>query len=256
MIGKFVRNVSLVVLAGLASLSISAAAQAGTVQLGNSGWSATWSSSQDAKLSLNVDFESADTVFIEKFLQVLPGDLDPGGFFNPAVVVFQQTASNAKPFIVINDEQVVNASGVAWNGFTMTILGGPGVSFDAGRTDISPPGAGFSIDPFTTYSFTNGDTLLNVSGATIPSGPAIPGPGDPNVWLPGARSGGLAIVASPLVGSVGLRSFSFKETPSTGAIAIPLPAAVWTGLSGLFALALLGSARHMSVRSIRMVGLK
>jgi len=238
MTGKSMRNVLLVVLVGVVGMSMSAGA--GTIQLGNSGWSASWASFRDDNLALNVDFESSDTVFIEKFVQFTPSDFnESGGFIDPVVIVFQQTSSNAKPFIVINDEQVINNSGVPWVGFIMTILGAPGVQFDAGKTDVNPPGSGFTIDPFTTHTFSNGNTRFEVGGGTIPSGPPIPGPGDSNVWFPGTESGGLAIQTSATEN--GLRGFSLKEQPNI----IPLPAAAWTGLSGLLGLAVMSAAKRI-----------
>jgi hypothetical protein len=211
---------------------------AGTIILGNSGWSATWSSSRDPVLSMNVDFETSDAIFVEKQLSVQPGDINPAGFFDPVVIIFQQISSNPKRYIVINDEQVVNLSGVDWTGFTMTLLGGA-AKFDPVLTGLNTPD-GFSIDPFTTGVFSAGDTVLQVSGGTVPSSPA-----PNNTWFPGAQSGALWVIGAPGVGADGLTAFSFKEQPE--GLVIPLPAAVLsglTGLSGLMALRRLAVRKH------------
>jgi hypothetical protein len=240
MTAKFMKKASLAVLVGAASLAVAGpSAEAGTVQLGNSGWSASWDASWDPYVGVNVDFQSSDTVFIEKFVNYTSAQLN-AGFINGVDIVFQQTSANAVQFIVLNDEQLVNNTGVSWIGFQMLVdpVFGGGVKFDTGKTDISPPGSGFSIDPFTQHTWSNGDATLDVSGGVIPSGPPVPGPGTSNVWFPGARSGGLAIIANP--SQVGTAAFRLKETPI-----IPLPMAAWSGLSGLAGLALLAAGKRI-----------
>ena len=111
----------------------------------------------------------------------------------------------------------------------MTILGGPGVAFDVIRTDIAPPGSGFSISPFRTHAYVNNDTDLYVSDGFIGSGS-----GSENIWYPGGQSGALVINGKPF--QEGLRSFSFKEQPQINVI--PLPPAALSGLSGLAAMSL------------------
>jgi len=239
MFSKWMKKASLIVLGGVAALATGATAQAGSLQLGNSGWTASWATFRDPYLALNVDFESTDSVYIEKKMNFQPSDVDASGLFiNPVVIVFQQTSANALPFIVINDEQLINNTGVTWNGFKFTILGGtPGATFDAGRTDVSPPGAGFSLDPFTNGTYSQGDTILTVGqGGNIPDG---------GVWFPGAQSGGLAISALPMSDLSG--AFTLKEQPLIGGVpnVIPLPAAAWSGLTGLAGLALVATRKHL-----------
>lgn len=222
-------------LAILAVAVIAGTAPAGTIVLGNSGWAATWASFRDPVLSVNVDFETADSVFIEKKINFLPSDLNPTAFFiDPAVIVFQQISPNAKPFIVVNDEQVINNTGLDWIGFEFTLLG---ATFDTALTNVNQPG-GFSIDPFTTATYLNNNSLLQVGGGVVPSGPA-----GNNVWFPGAQSGGLYVISAP--GGAGtMTAFSFKEQP----IIIPLPAAAWTGLgtlAGLFVIRARSSLRRI-----------
>jgi hypothetical protein len=103
--------------------------------------------------------------------------------------------------------------------------------------DGSNPGdaGGFRIDPFTTASFTNGMSDMTLGGGTVASG---------TTWFPGAASSvGLTLNVS------GNQAFELKEIPITdggtgpGPV-IPLPAGVWTGLSGLVGLAVLGAAKN------------
>jgi len=229
------RNASLAMLA-VAGLAVNSA-QAGSTQLGNSGWMATWDSSYDSRLDLSVDFESADTVFLEKFVTFTPDDLNGDAFFiDPVVITFQQTSANAKEWLVLNDETVTNQTGFDWIGFKFTILDGStgtsqDVQFDQAKTNLGN-NAGFSINPFTTFEFSDNNQVLDLGGGTVPTSP----PFGPNVWFPGVESGGLSIHAGQIDT---LRTFTLKEQPNI----IPLPAAAWSGLSGLAGLAIIASRK-------------
>lgn len=238
---SFIKKVSLAAVAGLAVTAAgSAVAQAGSLQLGNSGWTASWDSSQDSHLGLAVDYEANDAVYIEKFITFYPSDFNESGeFINPVVISFQQSGPSATPYIVLNDESLVNRSGADWNGFKFTVLGGANQgqssSFDVTKTGIGTPN-GFSIDPFTTANYTQGNTILTVGGGTVPTQPI-----GQNVWFPGTAHGGLVIYTA------GNDSFTLKEQPSVGPNppVIPLPAAFWSGISGLVGLGLLGSVKRL-----------
>jgi len=244
MIVKWFRNASLALLA-VAGLAVSSA-QAGSTQLGNSGWSASWDDSYDSRLDLNVQFESTDTVFLQKFVTFVADDLNESGeFIDPVSIVFQQTSANAKPWLVFNDEEVVNQTGLDWNGFQFTVLDGntgtsQDVQFDQAKTDLGN-NAGFSINPFTTFEFRDNNQVLELGGGTVPTSP----PFGPNVWFPGAESGGLYIHATQITDV--LRTFKLEEKPLPGGPGniIPLPAAAWSGLSGLAGLALIGSRKTL-----------
>jgi hypothetical protein len=207
---------------------VSGVSQAGSLVLGTSGWSASWDDALDGRLGLAVDGESADSVFIQKFLTLRPEDINLVEMAtDPVVITFQRTSVNAVPFIVFNDENVVNQTGFPWVGFRFIIEPTSGeVAFDAGRTDVSPPGAGFSIDPFTTHQYSQNNTVLELGGGIVPEN--LP----QNIWSPGMAQGELAIntVAQPNE----LNSFTFSEQ----ALIIPLPAAAWSGMIGLALLAL------------------
>lgn len=239
MFGKFSKKLSLAVLAGLSGLIGANAAQAGSYALGNSGWTATWDSHNDGRLALNVDGETCDSVFIEKHVTFYSSDFnESGAFIDPVVITFQQTSANAAKYLVINDEAVVNRTGQDWTGFRMTLLPSDGsVQFNPGLSDISPPGSGFSIDPFTTHEFSENNTLFTVGGGVVPSEPV----GD-NVWFPGSKGGNLVIDTNQGA-FCDQATFSLKEQPLVSAI--PLPSAAWSGLSGLAGLALVGSRKKL-----------
>ncbi len=240
MSSSWLSKASLAVVAGLAVTAAGATAvQAGSLQLGNSGWTASWDASQDAHLSLAVDFESADAVYIEKFVTFHPSDFNESGdFIDPVVINFQHSGSNAAPYIILNDEILVNRTGADWNGFKFTLLSGQNAGqstqFDPVKTGIGTP-TGFTIDPFTTHEYSQDNTILTVGGGIVPAQPV-----GENVWFPGTDIGGLVIF------SAGNDSFTLKEQPQVGPPPppIPLPAAAWSGLSGLLGLALLGSYKR------------
>jgi hypothetical protein len=232
MFRSFLKKASVAVMAAAAGLFATASADAGSLVLGNSGWVATWS---DPNLGLAVDFQSQDAVWIEKFAVFTEESVNPAGFVNPVNIVFQKISTNAVPYIIINDEMIVNQTGWDWIGFRFMLLPTDGsVQFDAGRTDIAPPGGGFSIEPFTTHQYSQNNTILELGGGVVPSWPI-----GQNVWFPGATSGELAINTA---NGVELTAFALKEQP----LIIPLPAAAWSGLSGLIGLALLKSRRKVA----------
>src|SRR5262249_33729221 len=129
-------------------------ARAGSVSAG--GWNASWDKSFDDVLGLTALSSGDDTVTFNKFAQFTRGPGDDGAY-EPLVITFQQYAPNAKKWIRIGGESVVNQSGLDWTGFRF-VLAPPaanGVGFDAGKTFAS--GDSFSISPFTTHALsTNG----------------------------------------------------------------------------------------------------
>lgn len=215
---------------GLAAAPASAKTEELTLTNANgtvdSGWSATWDSSLDSQLTLVSKGVVGNNFFIEKDATFNANDL--GGL----AIVFQKTSPDAKT-LVINDETIINNSGIAWNGFNFALgtgsdpnSGMPGFAF---ATSDGSSGLGdFSIKPFTSFNFSSQDTVLTVADGTVNQG---------DVWLPGSTSQmGLAIVAN----GDSVSSFALKEIPN----AIPLPAAAWTGLSTLLGLGLIGIAKN------------
>jgi len=153
----------------------------------------------------------------------------------PLVISFAPIAGQTQKNLVIADEAVRNNSGEDWSGFRMVLSSTTG-TFGFGTTDGSAVGAagGFAIDPFTTASFTNGTSDLQLGGGTVAAG---------TTWFPGAQSStGLTLNIS------GNSAFLLKEIALTGGNtgpgpAVPLPASLWTGLSGLAGLGLIGAAK-------------
>ncbi len=227
------RQKGMLIAAGLAALGLSATtASAGSVVLGDSGWTASWADSVDPFLAVNVDGITDSTVFIEKFLDYhTPANAD--GTFDTVTINFQQTRADALPFIALNDESVVNHSGSDWSGFRFTLNN---ATFDPSASNVGQSG-GFSIDPFTNHTFSAGDTVLDVSGATVADG---------EVWFPGVASGNLIVIA-PQSANTNLPAFSLGETPTGPGSppVIPLPPAFWSGLIGLGGLGLIGAGRRV-----------
>ncbi len=169
--------------------------------LGRSGWTASWSSENDATLSLSVDFEDRSHVFIEKL--AIFNDL------KPKEILFTQTRPDAVGMIVINDEIVINQSSSAWSGFSMELKALPASpktpTFDVQRS------AAFDIKPFSLASYSQtGQTLDLLGGSGVANQGAL--------WMAGLPTGSLWINAAPASGAP--QSFKLVETPSP----IPEPA--------------------------------
>lgn len=192
--------------ASAASLVTTSAAEAGltTVVLGTSGWTASWDNALDPVLDVNVDGVTADAVYIEKIAQ-----------FNSLAsinIIFTQISQNAVSNIVINDEVITNTSGVAWTDFHMDLQGASNVAFDPAAS------AGFTVNPFTSSSFTNSNQTFNAFNGTVANNGA---------WFPGLFGGELWIHVA--LNASAPTTFVLSETPS-----VPAPGAVTLlGLAGL-----------------------
>jgi hypothetical protein len=194
----------------------------------DSGW--TWDTSAALAPLVNLVFIRAEgnNFFFEK-------DAEIQRISDPIVITFNRVGNNAST-LVINDEAVVNNSGEDWTNFRMELSSGSsagGTPNFAFTTSDGAPGIGdFRIDPFTSFTFSNQNSTLELSGGTVKAG---------STWFPGSQSNtGLAIVAS-----ANDTTFTLKEIPSGGGFVIPLPAAAWTGLSGLLGLGLIGVAKRV-----------
>jgi hypothetical protein len=193
----------------------------------SSGW--TWDVSAADAPMVNLVFISASNgnFYFEK-------DAELTHINEPLVITFNKISDNASN-LVINDESVVNHTGTDWSAFRMELSSGSngGVPNFVFTTSDGAPGIGdFSIDPFTSFQFYNQNSGLLVNGGVVHNG---------ETWFPGSESNtGLAIMNT---GSV-RQSFVLKEIP----VAIPLPAAAWTGLSTLVGLGLVGARKR--VRSL------
>lgn len=153
----------------------------------------------------------------------------------PLVISFAPIDGETQHQLVISDEAVRNNSGEDWTGFTMSLSASSG-SFGFGTSDGSSGIGNFNIDPFTTASFSNGTADLTVGGGTVASG---------TTWFPGAGS-----TTGLTMNVTGNQAFTLTEAPVTSGPGpvIPLPASLWTGLSGLAGLAAIGAAKNARKR--------
>jgi hypothetical protein len=232
-------------LAAAVAIGISGAgvAQAGSVALGTSGWTATFPDNFDS-VALTVQGQDATTVYIRKTATF--------GTFDFLPIVFQQTSATALPRIAIESEGLTNNTGSAWGGFQWAILGSStgtdaDAQFNVTDSNLGQP-TGFSIAPFTDFAFTDNSgtgsasqpLVLTVSGGGTVANGALYEPGD------GVGDGSLVINAAP--NASGDYTFALKERPTTGETpppnVIPLPAAVWSGLSSLLGLGAIGLFRR------------
>jgi hypothetical protein len=211
------------------------AAQAASIPLvDNNGVSAGWNVTV-----ADVDANDVSLTFVSssgnRFFFTKNATLRRNG--DPLVISFDKVDPNAKE-LVIQNENLVNASGSDWTGFRTLVSSGsnggsPNFSF---VTSDNSAGLGtFDIDPFTSFTFLNQNTELFVNGGTVANG---------DTWSPGSTSGtGLAIVTSASTAT----HFTLKEIPigGQGNNIIPLPAAAWSGLSMLLGLGLIGTGRKI-----------
>jgi hypothetical protein len=146
------------------------------------------------------------------------------------VITFSQSSYSAAPSITILDESVTNISGSDWNGFQFLLTSPlaptlPAASFTSSFNNSA-------IGPFTTSSV-SGDAV-SLSGGTLANDST-------GLWGFGPTGGELVIAANP--SASGMRQIiNLKELPNTSGGGtgpmVPLPAAVWSGLTGLLGLAI------------------
>jgi hypothetical protein len=212
-------------------LAAAGTAQARTVNLVDnngvsSGWTATIPDAGDgASVSLNFVRSANGVFYFDKTAALTTNDA-------ALVIEFNRTSATAST-LAIGTESLTNSTGTDWTGFrtfvyTATAAGGTGVGF---QLALQP--GGFNIDPFTIMNFTNNNTEMDVTGGTVANGSA---------WTPGSSTaGGVAIIS----GNTADDRFLLKEIALTGATPIPLPASVWSGLSVMAGLALIGAAKRV-----------
>lgn len=175
------------------------------------GWQASWDSDLNNFISINDHGVVNGALFIEKIVEFTAGPVN--GVFPSVDILFEQISPNAVSNIVIDDEILTNSTGSPWTGFTMDLFGFPNVAFDPVATAAS---GGFSVSPFTSSGFSNGNQTFSASNGIVPSG---------SVWFPGAVSGQLWIAVSNLSPTSNI-SFILSERP------VPAPAVL-----GLLAMA-------------------
>jgi hypothetical protein len=182
--------------------------QAATIQLGDSGWQASWDNSLDGFVDLAIDLVTDDAIFLEKSAEFIfpPG---PGGF-ESINITFQQIAVDAVSQIVISDEILTNSTGADWGGFNMQLLDGGDATFNPGLS------SGFNTSPFNNQSYSDGNTNFSVSGGVVSNG---------SVWFPGTGPGELYIDVNT-ADAAPFTVFTLKETP------VPEPGTVGLLLGG------------------------
>ena len=194
-----------IVMMGVLAVVAATPAQAGVISLGG-GWQATWDSSLDPYVNIEVLDITDVAIFIRKSAQFIQGPV--GGIFPSIPIVFQQVDASVIQYIVIEEESLLNSTGVAWTDFHMDLLdhGDAAFMFPDGVSGGLAPPIGFSVTPFTQAVFTN-PQRLDIWGGVVSPG---------QTWSPGAGPDGgqlwIGVVSAP-AGTPGTL-FSFKETPT------------------------------------------
>jgi hypothetical protein len=195
----------------------------------SSGWQYEVSDAQAADVNLVFIRSEGNNFFFEK-------DATLRSATDPININFTKIGGASAANLVINDEALNNLSGSALTGFRFVVSSGSvgGVPNFVLATHDGSSGIGdFRIDPFTTFAFENNSTELVLGGGTVPNNSS---------WFPGSMSNtGLAIRAN----AADADSFTLKEIPIT--VPIPLPAAAWTGLTGLVGIIVARATKHARV---------
>ncbi len=206
----------------IAGAALSAAAFAGPVEAGliidlGGGWECEIVAAPTDFADVNpdgVDVEN-DRLFIQKFWEFLTLD-EFSGQPDPAHIMFRQIAPDEDTVsqIVINNEVIVNHTGVAWTSYQNSIVG------NAARFNPALS-AGFDVSPFTDLTFSNNNQTATASGGVLPSGDTP--------WTPGL-AGGALVIDIDLSGTQPAK-FLLKELPGI----IPAPGALSVLALGLVA---------------------
>jgi len=189
--------------------------------VGNSGWRVTFS--PGISLTYDEGLSTGPELVLEKAADFQSDEgLD---------IAFTQVSYSASPTISITDETLFNQSGSNWGGFQFLLR-----DFDNGLTSPSfgsgPAFAG-STPPFGSQADTSN---------TITLGSGNLADGGTTQWGYGPTGGELTINGAPSTSGI-KQVFTLKEIPVVAAV--PLPAAGWTGLSGLLGLGLIAGARRV-----------
>jgi hypothetical protein len=224
------RRFNLATITALAAvIAFSVSANAATVlKSGDTvgGWTITF----PAGISLISDGLSGDGVTLK---------LEKGATFTSMeglVIRFVQSSFNAASEIAIVNETVTNLSGQNWIGFDF-LVADQGLGNNGTVQFKSPADVFNNIAPFTTTIWS--PTKVSLRDGVLPHGQTAQWGFDDN----GPGSGGdLVILSVPEAngGRYPSHTFDFKEIPI-----IPLPAAAWTGLSGLFGLGLIAFGKNV-----------
>jgi hypothetical protein len=203
------------------AFSAGSAKAAHQIQSGDTvgGWKISIPANQG--LELINDDDSNITIQIEKF-----ADFDD---MNSKVFTFVQASANPVKTIRILDEHITNTSNKAWTSFQELLV-------DT-TTNATFTGTGFTNTEMLTKSTLSSDkTSLVLSGGVINDG-------DTANW--GGSGHGELDINAPLSTQFSHAVFSLKEIPGGGTPIVPVPAAAWTGLTGLAGLALTGAGKKI-----------
>ena len=200
------RQTATVVAAAVVFALAALPAPAAVVNLGG-GWQASWDTSLDGLVDVIASDFVGDTLFIEKSINFRQAPVN--GIYSPVLVQFQQIEALAATHIVIDDEALINSSGMTWSDFHMELQDDSGgTKFDPYKTAASggTSSIGFSISPFKLAAFTSDQKKLDIWDGTVPSG---------TTWWPGSGSqdGQLWINVTPGADNSG--SFRLLELPTT-----------------------------------------
>jgi len=144
------------------------------------------------------------------------------------LITFLKDAKSTVPAatsIIVANESITNSSGVDWTGFSFSLHTpfAPAATFAAGDAFI--PGTGYS-------TVSTGSTAITYGGSQ-PDGTV-------SLWNQTPASNDLSHML--VINPNGSTNFSFKELPL---VSVPVPAAAWTGLSGLLGLAAIAYGKNI-----------
>lgn len=196
---------ALVALAGTASADI-------IMPLGH-GWEAVMTG---ANVSLTVNQVDDNALHLTK--EATFREIDPfTGAPMAVTITFRQVLPDAQTAsqIIIDNEMIMNLTGLGWTGFRQILALSNNVSFDASST-------GMSVGPeFTTNTLLAGNREMASTGG--------PGVANNAMWMPGAT--GDLVINVNLGGQDAPITFTLKELPM-----VPTPGAAALGLAGLAAI--------------------
>jgi hypothetical protein len=234
MVPKWLKSTALFAISSVVLWSGGQTANAATQALGASGWSVTIPDSQAGFVSIDLDTARSTGGL---FFFTKTATLQPLNLTTPIILSFDKTSANAGT-LVIGNEVITNGTGQDWNGYRMIVSSGSvsgTPNFGLTTSDAAAGIGTFSIDPFTTFTFVNANTEIDLGGGTVKAG---------DQWKPGSTSGtGLSLIAN----NSSADHFTLKELPLTGAgpgpTPIPLPTAAWAGLTTLVGLSLVSAGK-------------
>lgn len=184
-----------------------------THPLGNSGWQVSYDDEFITVITDNEDPLGDGFVVVEIAKEFVFGPDPDTGVFPGLTIVFRQTDAEAVDRIAIDEEIIINSTGVAWTDFHWAVLNHGDVLFD---TQAS---ADFDVTPFTSKTFSPDATELAADGGVVPPD---------GFFHPGRDNGVLWIEANVATGEP-FTTFTLKEFPT------PEPA-TWLCLLGGMAL--------------------